>query len=220
MRIEGRFLVACLIAGVFVGAVGAQQATIQPSWKLEDAVLNTAAQAWALSGQNDDQFALMVQNMVGVVAANRGLTLANEKALGEQMGNIVAREVRADPDNLLYAIVDHAVLASLGPQVLATIPVATCEPAPGKWTAPEVATSTVMQAWQLSGQNRAEFRKMLEQAIALSLENRGLALEDTKDNGMHLGNVLRVDLEAHPQDLLYTVVDRSVRQVATVPAAQ
>ncbi|MEN6641752.1 MAG: hypothetical protein ABFE08_04805 [Armatimonadia bacterium] len=219
--VDCRLLVACLIAGTLtVGAAYGQAAATQPKWGLDVAVLNTAAQAWALCGQNQDEFSMMVQKMVGMVSANRGLQLPNDRVMGQKIGGMVAREVLADPDNLLYAIVDHAILATLGPQAQCMIPTSVCEPAPGKWTPAEMATSTVTQAWQISGQNKTEFRKMLETAVALSLENRGLALEDSKDNGIYLGNVLRTDLEAHPNDLLYTVADRSVRMVATVPAAK
>lgn len=221
MKTRYALLGLALLALLYPAIGGAQQAAEEPN--VDVAVLNTAAQAWDLSGQNAERFAAVIRQMVALVGVNRGVTLPDNKQTGEMIGKIVMRDVKADPDNLLYAIVDHAVMMSLACQTAQ--PASFVAPSPADeatpdWTQPEVLTATVQQAWEMSGKSRPEFNKMLNQTMALVMANRGLTVADTKEDGMRLGQILRGDIESHPNDLLYTVVDRSMRQMmAEKPAA-
>ena len=183
-------------------------------WTLDQAVLKSAAQAWELAGKNDEQFAKMVQDMTALVAVNRALTIPDQEDLGSMVGKIVTREVKADRDQLLYVIVDHAVTVSLASVVPASMTVA-CRSAEAAsdWSTADIATSTVTQAWKISGESRTEFMKMVRAMLALDVANRGMDFSDTRAAGMKFGELLRMDLEAHPNDLLYTVVDRSALKV-------
>jgi hypothetical protein len=64
------------------------------------------------------------------------------------------------------------------------------------------------------------FRDTVSQLAWLVAQNRGLTMTDAEATGQQFGQIFRMDMEAHPNDLLYSVVERSVRQVAcsTTPA--
>jgi hypothetical protein len=66
------------------------------------------------------------------------------------------------------------------------------------WNNNELATMTVKEAWQKSGKNYDSFVRMVQQLVALSVEKRGYQLRPSKD----------------PEQLLYAVVDSSVREYA------
>lgn len=212
MRTMRCALLGLLIVGIVV-PVCAAPAAPAAAWTLDVAVLNSAAQAWDLAGKNDQVYTDMVRQMAALAAANRGLSLPNQKELGEMVGQIVARDVKTDPDKLLYAIVDHAVVTGMGSMVPASLsmPVET-EKALPDWDLTDAVTSTVRQAWDISGQSHPELMKMVNQLVALDLENRGWSLPDTDVAGSRFGNILLADMEAHPNDLLYSAVDRSLAQ--------
>lgn len=216
-------IIGLLVLAIAVPALAQAQQPAAPDakWSLDVAVLNTAAQAWDYAGQDEQVYSDMIRSMAALSAANRGLTLPDNAQTGSMVGQIVLRETQADPDRLLYAIVDHAVTTTLGCLVpaSATIPVPGADATPD-WGLADIATSTVNQAWMISGQSRPEFMKMVNQIIALDLENRGWTLPDTKEMGEEFGELLRADLEAHPNDLLYTVVDRSLCQMMAKQPAQ
>lgn len=219
-----RICVCGLLALVLVagGTVYAQQAAGNPPPRLtlDLAVLNTAAQAWDYCDKSADRFADIVEAMALLSASRRGLKIPDSREIGEMIGQIVTREVCADPDSLLYADVDHAVVVTIASQLptsYSTRP-QTIKAKP-RWTMADVVTSTVNQAWELSGKSRDTFSKMVQQTVAMVMENRGLTLENSKEAGAQLGTILRVDMEGHPNDLLYSVVERSLRQVATAPTA-
>lgn len=211
-------LLALTVGLVVVASFAAAQPAANgqtAKWSMDTAVLNTAAQAWDLAGRNNEQFGEMVQGMVGLVASNRGLQIPNNKDAGSRIGTLIARDVKADPDALLYAIVDHAVTTSLCRSGSIVMP--TSMQQVDKGSLGDVVTSTVSQAWTNSGQSREEFAKMVNQITALVMQNRGLTLADTKEAGQQFGHILSVDMEEHPNDLLYSVVERSLRQ-ASCPA--
>jgi len=205
---------AAVIAILLIAGVAfAQPAANTPcKWTLDTAVLNTAAQAWDLSGRNQEQYAAIVRSMVGLVASSRGIKIPDSKEVGQKIGNMIARDAKADPDQLLYAIVDHAVVMAVPCNTEPMVPVSlqqTAQPALA-----DAITATVAEAWKACGSDMKGMRDMVNQMTALVLQNRGLTIPDTKEAGQQFGQVLRTDMEAHPNDLLYSVVERSVRQVA------
>lgn len=223
MKLRSSLMLGLLMLALAIPALAQEQQPAAPAgqWSLDMAVMNTAAQAWDYAGQNEQVYGDMMRTMAALSAANRGLTLPDNQQLGQMVGQIVLRETRADPDRLLYAIVDHAVTTSMGCLVPASVQILVpdAEPMTG-WTLPDVVTSTVNQAWVISGQSRPEFMKMVNQIVALDLENRGWTLADTREMGEDFGELLRADLEAHPNDLLYTVVDRSLCQLMAKQTVQ
>ena len=80
------------------------------SWTTEQLLTSTVHEAWMLSGRNEDQFFEMVKTLAAMSAEKRGLTLPETDAAGKRAGDLIKKEARKDPDQLLYAVVDHAVV--------------------------------------------------------------------------------------------------------------
>jgi hypothetical protein len=161
---------------VTLGIVFAQPAANTPcKWTLDTAVLNTAAQAWNLAGHNQDQYAAIVQSMVGLVASSRGVTIPDSREVGQKIGDMIARDAKADPDELLYAIVDHAVMMNVPRSRQPMVPTAlqqATEPALA-----DAMTATVAEAWKGSGCSMKALQGTIDQMTALVLQNRGLHFE-------------------------------------------
>jgi hypothetical protein len=93
--------------------------------------------------------------------------------------------------------------------------------APGhNWTDAQLITSTVSQAWQLSGRNEENFFDMVQQLAAISAKNRGLVLPQSEAAGRKAGEYIKEKAKADHQQLLYVVVDEAVRKVGTPAPAQ
>lgn len=82
------------------------------------------------------------------------------------------------------------------------------------WNNNELTTMTVKEAWQKSGKNYDSFVRMVQQLVALSVEKRGYQLRPSKEAGRELGQMIRKQAENDPDQLLYGVVDSSVREYA------
>lgn len=80
------------------------------SWTTEQLVTSTVHEAWMLSGRNEDQFFAMVKQLAAMSAQKRGLVLPETDAAGRKAGEMIKKEGRKDPDQLLYAVVDRAVV--------------------------------------------------------------------------------------------------------------
>ncbi len=52
----------------------------------------------------------MVEQLAGLSAQNRGITLPEDAAAGRHMGDYIKRSAKADTDQLLSDVVDKAVL--------------------------------------------------------------------------------------------------------------
>jgi hypothetical protein len=76
----------------------------------EQLLTATVHQAWQLSDKNEANFFDMVEELAKISAANRGITLPESAAAGRRMGEYIKRTAKADTDQLLYAVVDKAVL--------------------------------------------------------------------------------------------------------------
>jgi hypothetical protein len=84
----------------------------QTHWDQTQLITSTVHQAWILSGKNEATFFEMVEQLADLSAKNRGITLPDSEAAGRRMGEYIKRSAKADTDQLLYAVVDKAVLAS------------------------------------------------------------------------------------------------------------
>lgn len=82
----------------------------QEHWDQTQLLTSTVHQAWVLSGKNEANFFEMVEQLADISAKNRGITLPESAAAGRRMGEYIKRTASADTDQLLYAVVDKAVL--------------------------------------------------------------------------------------------------------------
>ncbi len=91
-------------------AVTAQSAANSTSpIPLDQLVTKTVHQAWVASGRDEDVFFNMVEQLAQLSSQNRGVTLPDTQEAGERFGDWIKQDARKDPDQLLYAVVDHAV---------------------------------------------------------------------------------------------------------------
>jgi hypothetical protein len=88
---------------------------------------------------------------------------------------------------------------------------------PQNWTQDQLLTSTVHQAWLLSGKNEATFFEMVKQLAELSANNRGVTLPDSEAAGRRFGNDVKTYAKADTDQLLYAVVDKAVVAVTKAP---
>ena len=80
---------------------------------LDRLVTATCRQAWHMGGENQDAFFDIVERLTDLSAHNRGVTLPDDKDAGSRAGQWIRTQALKDPDQLLYAVVDHAVLYSV-----------------------------------------------------------------------------------------------------------
>jgi hypothetical protein len=80
------------------------------SWTQDQLLTSTVHEAWVMSGRNEDQFFEMVKELASLSAQKRGLTLLETQEAGEKAGAWIKRQAKRDPDQLLYAIVNKAVV--------------------------------------------------------------------------------------------------------------
>ena len=110
-----------LAAGLIAGTQSAHaQSNIEPkgtsadtgatSYTKDQIVTATVHQAWILSGKDESKFFDIVQQLAQISASNRGITLPDSEAAGRRMGNYIKTSAKSDTDQLLYAVVDKAVL--------------------------------------------------------------------------------------------------------------
>ena len=76
-------------------------------------VTATCRQAWQMGGRNQDGFFDIVERLTDLSAHNRAVTLPDDKAAGARAGQWIRTQALKDPDQLLYAVVDHAVRYSI-----------------------------------------------------------------------------------------------------------
>jgi hypothetical protein len=76
---------------------------------IDQLVTKTVHEAWIASGRNEDKWFAMVQQLAALSAQNRGITLPDTQEAGSKFGEWIKKTARKDPDQLLYAVVDHAV---------------------------------------------------------------------------------------------------------------
>jgi hypothetical protein len=75
----------------------------------EKALPMTCVQAWVESGKTYPGMIAVVKTLARVSLANRDLTFPNSREAGLDAGRGIAEDCKADPDALLFAIVDKHV---------------------------------------------------------------------------------------------------------------
>jgi len=93
-------------------------------WDPAQLITATVHQAWVLSNRNEANFYEMIEQLADISAKNRGIKLPESAAAGRRMGQYIKRSASADTDQLLFAVVDKAVVM--------TAKVPTRAPAPAK----------------------------------------------------------------------------------------
>jgi hypothetical protein len=83
--------------------------------------------------------------------------------------------------------------------------------APHSWTTDQIVTATVHQAWILSGKDEANFFEIVKELAEISAHNRNLALPDSPAAGRRAGAYIKAQAKADHDQLLYAIVDKSVR---------
>ena len=80
---------------------------------VDQAVTMTCRQAWQAGGRTKEGFFAIVEELADLSAKNRDVTLPEDKAAGQRAGEWIRTQALRDPDQLLYAVVDHAVRYSI-----------------------------------------------------------------------------------------------------------
>jgi hypothetical protein len=87
------------------------------------------------------------------------------------------------------------------------------------WTTEQILTCTVSDCWQLAGKSEATFFDIVQQLAGISAQTRGLTLPDDAAAGKRAGEYIKAKAKADHGQLLYAIVDASVRKVGTKAAA-
>ena len=114
---KARIVYACSAAVAILAALaqlGAQpattrQASLASTLTADQALPLTCAQAWAVAGKTYGPMLSIVTTLARVSLANRELTFPNTREAGVDAGKGIALDCKADPQALLYAIVDKHV---------------------------------------------------------------------------------------------------------------
>jgi len=101
----------------------------------------------------------------------------------------------------------------------ATITPSTDSTATHTWTNEQILTCTVSDCWQLAGKNEATFFDIVQQLAGISAQTRGLTLPDSAEAGKRAGEYIKAKAKADHGQLLYAIVDASVRKIGTKSAA-
>ena len=90
---------------------------------------------------------------------------------------------------------------------------------PHNWTTEQILTCTVSDCWQLAGKSEATFFDIVQQLAEISAQTRGLTLPDNATAGQRAGEYIKAKAKADHGQLLYAIVDASIRKIGTPPAA-
>jgi hypothetical protein len=87
------------------------------------------------------------------------------------------------------------------------------------WTTEQIVTATVHQAWLLADKDEAKFFDIISELTEIAAKNRNLTLPDDPAAGKKAGAYIRKQAKADHDQLLYAIVDKSVRMSAVKTAA-
>jgi hypothetical protein len=119
---------------------------------------------------------------------------------------------------LCFALTTVGLSASAQQPSAATITPSTDSTAAHNWTKEQILTCTVSDCWQLAGKNEATFFDIVQQLAEISAETRGLTLPENAEAGKRAGEYIKAKAKADHGQLLYAIVDASVRRVGTKSA--
>lgn len=81
----------------------------QPALTAIQALPLTCVQAWVASEKSYDRLRTLVIDLAKVSLVNRDLTFPDTRAAGLEAGKAIADDCKADPNALLFAVVDKQV---------------------------------------------------------------------------------------------------------------
>ena len=84
-----------------------------------------------------------------------------------------------------------------------------------QWPPDQLITSSVHEAWVMSGRNEEKFFGMVSELAQISAQKRGLTLPNTEDAGKKFGELVKSLSKGNHDQLLYVVVDEAVQKVGT-----
>lgn len=113
-----------------------------------------------------------------------------------------------------------AVSPSTEPQAATSITPSPNEPSNHAYTTDQILTCTVSECWQLAGRDEDKFFDIIQQLAVLSADHRHLTLPETEAAGKQAGEYIRAQARQDRGQLLYAVVDASVRKVGTPDTAK
>jgi hypothetical protein len=119
---------------------------------------------------------------------------------------------------LCFALIMVGLSASAQQPSAATITPSADSTAAHNWTKEQILTCTVSDCWQLAGKNEATFFDIVQQLAEISAETRGLTLPESAEAGKRAGEYIKAKAKADHGQLLYAIVDASVRRVGTKSA--
>jgi hypothetical protein len=123
---------------------------------------------------------------------------------------MISRALRIAILSLAFAVLAHPVRAQQAPPSGDNIS-ARESTAPHNWTTDQIITATVHQAWILSGKDEANFFEIIKELAEISAHNRNLTLPDDPAVGRRAGAYIKAQAKADHDQLLYSIVDKSVR---------
>jgi hypothetical protein len=83
------------------------------------------------------------------------------------------------------------------------------------WPPDQLITSSVHDAWVLSGRNEEKFFQMVSELAEISAQKRGLTLPNTDAAGRKFGELVKSLSKGNHDQLLYVIVDQAVQKVGT-----
>lgn len=84
-----------------------------------------------------------------------------------------------------------------------------------QWPPDQLITSSVHDAWVMSGRDEQKFFQMVSELAQISAEKRGLTLPNTEAAGKRFGELVKSLAKSNHDQLLYVVVDQAVQKVGT-----
>ncbi|HEY1993005.1 MAG TPA: hypothetical protein VGG81_01290 [Edaphobacter sp.] len=87
------------------------------------------------------------------------------------------------------------------------------------WTTEQILTCTISDCWQLAGKDEEAFFDIIQQLAEISARTRGLTLPDDAAAGQRAGEYIKAKARTDRGQLLYAIVDASIRKVGTPAAA-
>ncbi len=102
-------LVTPVVIGLPLTAQDSKRAAASPLLTAMQALPLTCAEAWIASEKNYDRMLAVVVTLAKVSLVNRDLTFPNDREAGINAGKGIGADCKADPDALLFAVVDKHV---------------------------------------------------------------------------------------------------------------
>jgi hypothetical protein len=89
--------------------INSDASTKQHNWTNEQILTCTVSQCWQLANKDESTFFDIIQQLAALSAQNRNITLPDDAAAGQRVGNYIKMKAKADHDALLFAVVDASV---------------------------------------------------------------------------------------------------------------